>query len=121
MEVLKVPSAYRGMRIVYKYDDVIFRMRSTTRLDDFNVSEELNIIEYQFVISGTNCHGLSQKAPWFIIEGCAASFWKVDTFFVTLQHVTLRAYQSRGIIHYNNILKHVSLWQKFQQNILKTH
>jgi len=46
MEVLKVPSAYRGMRIVYKYDDVIFRMRSTTRHDDFNVSEELKIEYY---------------------------------------------------------------------------
>ena len=46
MEVLKVPSAYRGMRIVYEYDDDFFRMRSTTRHDDFNVSEELRIEYY---------------------------------------------------------------------------
>lgn len=46
LEVLKVPSAYRGMRIVYKYDDGFFRMRSTTRHDDFNVSEELKIEYY---------------------------------------------------------------------------
>ena len=46
LEVLKVPSAYRGMRIVYKYDDDFFRMRSTTRHDDFNVSEELRIEYY---------------------------------------------------------------------------
>ena len=35
LEVLKVPSTYRGMRIVYKYDDGFH--------DDFNVSEELQI------------------------------------------------------------------------------
>ena len=34
---IKVPSTYRGMRIVYKYDDGFH--------DDFNVSEEL-LIEY---------------------------------------------------------------------------
>ena len=38
LEVLKVPSAYRGMRIVYKYDDGFH--------DDFNVSEELPIEYY---------------------------------------------------------------------------
>ena len=37
LEVLKVPSTYRGMRIVYKYDDGFH--------DDFNVSEELPIDE----------------------------------------------------------------------------
>ena len=38
LEVLKVPSTYRGMRIVYKYDDGFH--------DDFNVSEELHIEYY---------------------------------------------------------------------------
>ena len=38
VEVLKVPSTYRGMRIVYKYDDGFH--------DDFNVSEELKIEYY---------------------------------------------------------------------------
>jgi len=35
LETLKVPSTYRGMQIVYSYDDGFH--------DDFNVSEELNI------------------------------------------------------------------------------
>lgn len=35
LEVLKVPSAYRGMRLIYKYD--------ADDRDDFNVSEELRI------------------------------------------------------------------------------
>lgn len=39
LEVLKVPSAYRGMRVVYRYDD---RIR-----DDFNVSEQLKIEYYE--------------------------------------------------------------------------
>ena len=38
LEMLKVPSTYRGMRIVYKYDDGFH--------DDFNVSEELPIEYY---------------------------------------------------------------------------
>ena len=38
LEVLKVPSTYRGMRIVYKYEDGFH--------DDFNVSEELPIEYY---------------------------------------------------------------------------
>ncbi|MBR6138565.1 MAG: hypothetical protein IKQ12_03220 [Prevotella sp.] len=38
LETLKVPSAYRGMRIVYLYDDNIH--------DDFNVSDELTIEYY---------------------------------------------------------------------------
>lgn len=38
LEVLRVPSAYRGMRIVYKYDDGLHA--------DFNVSEELRIEYY---------------------------------------------------------------------------
>ena len=38
LETLKVPSTYRGMRIVYSYDDGFH--------DDFNVSEELNIEYY---------------------------------------------------------------------------
>ena len=38
LNVLKVPSAYRGMSIVYKYDDGL--------RDDFNVSEELQIEYY---------------------------------------------------------------------------
>lgn len=38
LDVLKVPSTYRGMRIVYKYDDGFH--------DDFNVSEELKIEYY---------------------------------------------------------------------------
>ena len=38
LEELKVPSAYRGMRIVYVYDDGFH--------DDFNVSEELKIEDY---------------------------------------------------------------------------
>ena len=38
LETLKVPSTYRGMRIVYSYDDGSH--------DDFNVSEELNIEYY---------------------------------------------------------------------------
>ncbi len=35
LDVLKVPAAYRGFRIVYMYDDHFH--------DDFNVSEELTI------------------------------------------------------------------------------
>ena len=38
LEVLKVPSTYRGMRIIYKYDDGFH--------DDFHVSEELRIVYY---------------------------------------------------------------------------
>ena len=38
IETLKVPSTYRGLRIVYKYDDGFH--------DDFNVSEELQIEYY---------------------------------------------------------------------------
>ncbi|MCH5308761.1 MAG: hypothetical protein J1E58_02790 [Prevotella sp.] len=38
LEALKVPSSYKGMRLVYKYDDKL--------LDDFNVSEELRIAYY---------------------------------------------------------------------------
>ena len=38
LEALKVPSSYKGMRLVYKYDDKL--------LDDFNVSEELKIAYY---------------------------------------------------------------------------
>ena len=39
LKVLKVPSIYRGMRIVYKYDDRFH--------DDFNASEELKIDYYE--------------------------------------------------------------------------
>ena len=38
LDVLKVPSAYRNMRLVYKYGD--------NDLDDFNVSDELKIEYY---------------------------------------------------------------------------
>ena len=38
LEVLRVPSVYRGLRIVYKYDDGFH--------DDFNVSEELQLEYY---------------------------------------------------------------------------
>ncbi len=38
LDTLKVPSAYRGMRIIYKYNDGYH--------DDFEVSEELNIKFY---------------------------------------------------------------------------
>ena len=38
LETLKVPSTYRGMQIVYSYDDGFH--------DDFNVSQELNIEYY---------------------------------------------------------------------------
>lgn len=38
LDVLKVPSAYRGMQIVYSYDDRYH--------DDFRVSEELTIEYY---------------------------------------------------------------------------
>lgn len=38
IETLKVPSAYRGLRLVYQYDDNFH--------DDFNVSQELNIEYY---------------------------------------------------------------------------
>ena len=38
LDVLKVPSTYRGLRIVYKYDDDFH--------DDFNVSDELKIEYY---------------------------------------------------------------------------
>lgn len=38
LEVLKVPSVYRGLRLVYKYDDNFH--------DDFNVNEELRIEYY---------------------------------------------------------------------------
>ena len=37
LEKLKVPASYRGMRIIYKYDDGFH--------DDFNVNDEL-IIEF---------------------------------------------------------------------------
>ena len=63
LEVLKVPSAYRGMRIVYKYDDgfhddfkaAIKREQNQACLDsaereqfrtEFNVSEQLQIEYY---------------------------------------------------------------------------
>ena len=39
LEVLKVPSTYRGMRIVYQYDDGFH--------DDIDVSEELQIEYYE--------------------------------------------------------------------------
>ena len=38
LETLKVPSSYKSMRLVYKYDDNL--------QDDFNVSEELRIEYY---------------------------------------------------------------------------
>jgi hypothetical protein len=38
LEALKVPSTYRGLRIIYKYDDGFH--------DDFNVSDELRIAYY---------------------------------------------------------------------------
>ena len=38
LESLKVPSTYRGLRLIYKYDDGYH--------DDFNVSEELSIEYY---------------------------------------------------------------------------
>ena len=38
LETLKVPSSYKSMRLVYKYDDYL--------QDDFNVSEELRIEYY---------------------------------------------------------------------------
>ena len=38
LDTLKVPSVYRGLRIIYKYDDGFH--------DDFEVSEELNIEFY---------------------------------------------------------------------------
>lgn len=38
LEVLKVPAVYRGMRLVYQYDDNFH--------DDFNVSDELRIENY---------------------------------------------------------------------------
>ena len=45
LDTLKVPSTYRGMRIIYKYDDGFH--------DDFNVSEELQI-EYRTLPSKLN-------------------------------------------------------------------
>ena len=39
LDVLKVPSTYRGLSIVYKYDDDFH--------DDFNVSDELEIEYYE--------------------------------------------------------------------------
>ena len=39
LEVLKVPSTYRGLRIIYKYDDGFH--------DDFDVSEELKVEYYE--------------------------------------------------------------------------
>ena len=38
LETLKVPSSYKSMRLIYKYDDYL--------QDDFNVSEELRIEYY---------------------------------------------------------------------------
>ena len=38
LETLKVPSSYKSMRLVYKYDDYL--------QEDFNVSEELRIEYY---------------------------------------------------------------------------
>ena len=52
LEVLKVPSTYRGMRIIYKYVPSTYRgMRIIYKYDDgfhddFNVSEELKIEYY---------------------------------------------------------------------------
>ena len=43
LETLKVPSTYRGMRIVYSYDDGFH--------DDFNVSEE----HFEDLISARDC------------------------------------------------------------------
>ena len=43
LDVLKIPSTYRGMRIIYKYDDGFH--------DDFNVSEELLIEYYDRVLN----------------------------------------------------------------------
>ena len=40
LETLKVPSTYRGLRLIYKYDDGFH--------DDFIVSEELNIEYYDW-------------------------------------------------------------------------
>ncbi len=39
LETLRVPSIYRGLRLVYVYDDRYH--------DDFNVSDELNIEYYE--------------------------------------------------------------------------
>ena len=39
LEVLKVPSTYRGLRIIYKYDDGFH--------DDLDVSEELKVEYYE--------------------------------------------------------------------------
>jgi hypothetical protein len=38
LESLKIPSSYRGLQLIYKYDDGFH--------DDFNVSEELQIEYY---------------------------------------------------------------------------
>lgn len=38
LESLKIPSSYRGLQLIYKYDDRFH--------DDFNVSEELQIEYY---------------------------------------------------------------------------
>lgn len=38
IETLKVPSTYRGMNLIYRYDDNFH--------DDFNVSDELNVEYY---------------------------------------------------------------------------
>jgi len=38
LKVLRIPSAYRGLRLIYKYDDGFH--------DDFNVSEQLQIEYY---------------------------------------------------------------------------
>ena len=38
IETIKVPATYRGMKLVYRYDDNFH--------DDFNVSDELNVEYY---------------------------------------------------------------------------
>lgn len=38
LETLKVPATYRGLQIIYRYDDDLH--------DDLNISEELNIENY---------------------------------------------------------------------------
>ena len=59
LEVLKVPSTYRGMRIVYKYDDGFH--------DDFNDSEELQHRRDKHIL-------LSASLP---DRAVGLSFWRV--------------------------------------------
>lgn len=62
LDMLRVPSIYRGMRIVYKYDDGFH--------DDFNVSDELGIEYYDCKLIIT-IHTEKNTNPTFLLSQTA--------------------------------------------------